>query len=808
MQQRTSGLLFLWYHRKIFPVVMKILKRTFSLLSVFFLLGAAVFLFFFAVSVKGLPNPESFDARQITQSTKIYDRSEKILLYEIYGEEKRTVIPYSVIPDYAKKAAIAIEDENFYSHAAFDWRSLVRALVANLQHGRIVQGGSTITQQLAKNVFLSSEKTLTRKVRELVLSFQLEKRYTKDKILDLYLNQIPYGANAYGIEAASQTYFNKSAKEISLAEAALLASLPKAPSYYSPYGAHTDELAQRKNLVLEKMFSLGYISEEEKTAAAKEKMILTPQTQSIKAPHFIHSVIEYLNNRYGEDYVRSAGLKVVTALDWNLQQTAEKVVTEGVQRNTELYQGKNAALVAQDARTGQILALVGSKDYFDADNDGNFNVATQGLRQPGSSIKPFAYITAFKKGFTPETILFDLETEFDTTGIEDKSYKPANFDEQFRGPVTFRQALAQSINVPSVKVLYLAGIGPTLKTAQDFGITTLTEKSRYGLSLALGGGEVKLYDLVGAYSVFSQEGIKHNQALVLKITDSNNKVLEEYQDKSDRVIDAQYPRLINDILSDIDARRALFQNSLGLTTYPGYEVALKTGTTNDYRDAWAMGYTPSLVVGVWAGNNDNQPMQKKGGSILAAVPIWHDFMVEALKTQPAEIFSRPESIYVNKPILNGQYVINNQVHDILYYISKNDPQGPAPTDPSADSQFENWEKVVLEWAQQNPDKIQFAQSQINNAADTINIDLANPRNGDFVASPMTVDAKIKSPTDISKIEIYVNEKLVQQNSGNFGKDYVYQTQISPDLELQNLFKFKVYNTNNQTSEKEVIVFKR
>ena len=787
---------------------MRIFKRTFSLLSVSFLLVAAVFLFFFVTLVKGLPNPESFDTRQITQSTKIYDRAEKTLLYEVYGEEKRTIIPYSEIPDYAKNAAIAIEDENFYNHTAFDWRSMTRALLANLKHGRIVQGGSTITQQLAKNVFLSSEKTLTRKVKELVLSFQLEKRYTKDKILDLYLNQIPYGTNAYGIEAASQTYFDKPAKEISLAEAALLASLPKAPSYYSPYGAHTDELLQRKGLVLEKMLSLGYISEEEKTAAAKEKIEFAPQAQGIKAPHFVHSVIEYLNNRYGEDYVRSAGLKVVTTVDWDLQQIAEKAITEGAQRNTELYQGKNAALVAQDSKTGQILALVGSKDYFDTENEGNFNVATQGLRQPGSSIKPFAYITAFKKGFTPETILFDLETEFDTTGIEDKSYKPANFDEQFRGPITMRQALAQSINVPSVKTLYLAGIGPTLKTAQDFGITTLTEKSRYGLSLALGGGEVKLFDLVGAYSVFSQEGIKHNQVLVLKITDSNNKTLEEYQDKYNRVIDAQYPRLINDILSDIDARRPLFQNSLGLTIYSGYEVALKTGTTNDYRDAWAMGYTPSLVVGVWAGNNDNQPMQKKGGSILAAVPIWHDFMVEALKTQPSETFARPDQIYADKPILNGQYVINNQIHDTLYYINKNNPLGPAPTDPSADSQFENWEKVVLEWVQQNPSVIQLAQSQANLATNAIVIDLNSPHNGDFVSSPMTVDAKIKSPTDISKIEIYFNNQLVLQNTGNFGKDYAYQYQISPDLELQNLFKFKVYNISNQTLEKEVIVFKR
>lgn len=777
------------------------LKQSFLLTIYFGLLGAAFLSAYLVILAKTLPDPETFDARQIAESTKIYDRSGEVLLYEVFGEEKRTVIPFSDIPDFVKQATLALEDADFYNHPAINWRGIARAFLANLKRGQVVQGGSTITQQLAKNVFLSSERTLNRKFKELILAFQLEKKYSKEKILDLYLNQIPYGSNAYGIEAAAQTFFNKSAKDLTLAESAALASLPKAPSYYSPYGDKIDDLIRRKNTALEKMVVLKYITEEQKNDARKEEIKFILQAQNIKAPHFVLTVQNYLKNRYGEDYVRTAGLKVITTLNWDLQQLAERVVGEGAKRNTELYEGKNAALVAQDATTGQILALVGSKDYFDIENDGNFNVATQGLRQPGSAIKPFAYITAFKKGYTPNTIVFDLETDFDTT--KEKPYVPQNFDEIFRGPINLRNALAQSINVPSVKVLYLAGVGSTLKTAQDFGITTLTERSRYGLSLALGGGEVKLIDLVGAYSVFAQDGIKHNQSLVLEVKDSKDNVLEKYEDKKIQVIDSQYTRLINDILSDQEARRPLFHGSFDLTVFPGHEVALKTGTTNDYRDAWSMGYTPSLVVGVWAGNNDNAPMQRKGGSILAAVPIWNQFMSEALKNQSLETFINPDSVLTDKPILNGQYVISNQVHDTLYYINKDNPQGPAPINPSSDSQFENWEKSVIDWAQKNSGQIQ--QSILT--ANLFNLELISPQNGAFITNPISINANIRSGADVNKIEIYFNNKLIENKTGNFGKEFNYKQQINPILETQNSFKIKIYNSDNQTQEKDILIFK-
>jgi len=662
-----------------------------------------------------LPNPEEFIDGQITQSTKIYDRAGEVLLYEIHGDQKRTVIPFSDIPQYSREATLAIEDQNFYHHAAMDWKGTLRALITNLTTGEMSQGGSTITQQLARNTFLTAEKTIQRKIKELILANWIEEKYTKDKILELYLNQIPYGTNAYGIESASQTYFNKSAKDLSLAESATLAAMIQAPSYYSPWGTHMEELINRKNYVLEQMNKLGFIDKQEEESAQKIKLVFASQNIGIiKAPHFVMMVEDYLIQKYGEDIVEKGGLRVITTLDWKLQQIAETAVENGANRNTELYQGKNAALVAQDPKTGQILALVGSKDYFDKSVDGNFNVAVRGLRQPGSSFKPFAYVTAFEKGYSPNTVIFDLPTEFssytDVCRLVNINYNdenplcfhPQNFDGDFRGPINLRNSLAQSINVASVKVLYLAGLNDTIKTAQNFGLTTINDPGRYGLSLVLGGGEVKLIDMVEAYSVFSQEGIKHNQAIILEVDSAKGDILEKYLDQATRVIDQQYPKLVNNILSDIDARAGLFQSSLNLTVFPGRDVALKTGTTNDYKDAWTLGYTPSLTIGVWAGNSDNIPMQKHAGSILAAVPMWSEFMNAALQNYPMEFFNKPDGVQENKPMMNGEYIINGQVHEILYYVDKTNPMGPQPLNPEYDSQFWNWELPLKNWRKNLP----------------------------------------------------------------------------------------------------------
>ena len=734
-------------------------RRVFRKLFVLFIwlcvLGFIGMVGIFAYFAKDLPNPEQITERRMVESTKIYDRTGKILLYDVHGEEKRTVIPFEEIPQQVKDATLVIEDDNFYHHFGLDWKGILRAAWANFRGQKIAQGGSTITQQFIKNAILTPERTFTRKIKEAILAIEMEIKYSKDEIFDFYLNQVPYGSNAYGIEAAAQTFFNKNAKDLTLAENALLAALPKAPSYYSPYGSHFDELKARQEYILERMNKFGYITEQELIQAKEEELEPTPVADRFKAPHFVMYVQEYLGEKYGKEYMEQAGLKVYTTLDWDLQQTAEETITEGVKRNIKNFNAHNAALVSIDPKTGQILAMVGSKDYWAEPSPGGcipggsipgktclfepyVNVTIRN-RQPGSSFKPFAYATAFQKGFTPDAMIFDLQTEFAVEGAE--SYKPRNYDGRFRGPVNFRQALAQSLNIPSVKVLYLAGVSETINLAQDMGIETLKDRSRFGLSLVLGGGEVKLLEISAAFSVFAAEGAKHPLVSILRIEDNNGKVLEEYKYKSKRVLDPQITKLVSDLLSDEATRAPMFgsKSKLYLGERP---VAAKTGTTQEYRDGWTIGYTPSLVTGVWAGNNDNTSM-REGAGIYVAAPIWNEFMRRAYNKKqgtrnkeqeeelenyfdlPEEIeeFTSPEPIETNKDILNGKYIketkvyINKetgklatnstppdlleektyyQVHSILYYLNKNKPQGDG--NGKNDSQFSNWESSVQKWA--------------------------------------------------------------------------------------------------------------
>jgi 1A family penicillin-binding protein len=674
--------------------------------------AAIVFFLIVLYFVKTLPSIEELASQQVTQSTKIYDRTGTVLLYEITNGGKRTVVPFNQMPQTLKDATIAIEDQDFYNEPAFNLKGIARAIFADITSGGIVQGGSTITQQLARTAFLTLNQTFTRKLKELILAIKLNQYYSKDQILGLYLNEVSYGPTVSGVESASEAYFGKAVENIDLAQSAVLAALPQAPTYYSPWGSHVDDLLDRQHTVLQKMYESKKITEAQLDAALAEKITFQPESLTgINAPHFVIAVQDYLVQKYGEDMVDNGGLKVITTLDWTLQSEAESAVSTGAAQNEKLYNGKNAALVAEDPTTGQILALVGSRNYFDMSNDGNFDVATQGLRQPGSSLKPFIYMMAFQKGYAPQTTLFDVPTEFSTdpscpsipnlNNTNKACFHPQNFEGTFIGPVSMRDALAQSINVPAVKTLYLVGLNAAIATMNNFGLTTLTNPSAYGLSLVLGGGAVRLIDLTKAYSALAADGIKHDQAMILSVQDANGNVLESYTDHSAQVADPQSVRLVNDVLSDATARSGLFQSSLSLTVFPGYDVALKTGTSNDYRDAWAMGYTPSLVVGVWAGNNDNSPMQRSGSSILAAVPIWSSFMGQALQKEPIETFPAPDPVSPSKPILAGNYSYNNQVHSILYYVDKSDPTGPVPTDPSADPQFKNWEASVELWGRNN-----------------------------------------------------------------------------------------------------------
>ncbi len=651
--------------------------------------------------IKDLPHPEKLNTFQPAQSTKVYDRTGTVLLYEIHGDQSRTVVDINKLPPYIKQATIAAEDQTFYEHSALDWRGVIRSLFVDITTGDFSQGGSTITQQLVKNVFLTNEKTIQRKIKEAILSYWLEQQYTKDEILSFYLNQIPYGSNSYGIESASMRYFGIPASSLSITQAATLAAIPKSPTYYSPWGTHAAELKQRADYIIGEMHTLHYITDQQFTEAQKEKLTFLPQNIGvIKAPHFSLMVKDQLSQLYGDEVVEKGGLKVLTTLDWKLQQIAEQAVQDGVKRNTELYAGTNGSFVAQDPKTGQVLALVGSANYFDKTIDGNFNVAAQGLRQPGSTFKPFVYLSAFEKGYTPDTIVFDVPTNFNTNGDPHYDYTPENYDGTFRGPISLKEALAQSINVPAVKTLYLVGLPTALQTAHTLGISTLQDPSRYGLSLVLGGGEVKLIDMVEAYSVFAQDGIKHAQSLILSVQNTKGESLYTYKDSAEQVVDPLYPRMINAILSSASLRSGLFSASLPLTVFDPYTVALKTGTTNDYRDAWTVGYTPSLVAGVWVGNSNNKPMQQKGGSILAALPIWSAFMKQALPEYQPESFPTYTPTPSDVPMVNGTYDASKQVHNILYYINKDKPSELLHT-PSQDPQFYNWEQPVLQWAQQN-----------------------------------------------------------------------------------------------------------
>ena len=607
--------------------------------------GLAVFIYY----AKDLPRPEKFTERAFIESTKIYDRTGETILYELYGEEKREIVSLDKVSDYAKQAVIATEDANFYSHHGVDIWGILRAVKINLGIGKPTYGGSTISQQLIRSTFLTLEKSIERKVKELILTLELERRYPKDQILGWYLNQVPMGINLYGIEAASKTYFNKPSSDLTIAEAATLAASIKAPSYYSPFGKHLEDLLGRKDYVINRMRAEGFITQEEAEQAKQQELEFAKVAQTIKAPHFVLDVQEYLFDTYGKNFCQEEGYKVYTTLDWELQQAAEKAVEENIERINN-YKAHNASLVAIDPKTGQILAMIGSADWFgdpypencisgkNCQFDPKLNVASYRIgRQPGSAFKPFVYVTAFQNGYYAEDTVIDELTNFGVWGGSE--YIPQNYDGLFRGEVTLRQALAQSLNVPSVKVLLdRAGLQESINTARRCGITTLKESpSFYGPAIVLGGGEVRLLDMVSAYGIFATEGIRYPSISILKIEDSEGNIIEQRKKTPRRILQEEPVKILNSILSDNDARAPMFGYNSQLY-FPDYQVAAKTGTTNNYRDAWTIGYTPNIVAGVWVGNNDNTEMKAKP-SVTIAGPIWRSFMEQALPKFPKQDFS-------------------------------------------------------------------------------------------------------------------------------------------------------------------------
>lgn len=695
-------------------------------LKAFYIMAGVVLLGFggtlLAIAVAPLPDLDTLSTRKISESTRIYDREGNTILHDLNPDVTRDLVELDEISPNIIEATLAIEDSSFYSHAGISIPAIVRAVIADIAiwtglSDGYTQGGSTITQQVIKNTLLTNERNIIRKVHEWVLALKLERQYSKDQILELYFNNTPYGGTLYGVEAASYAFFGKSAKDASLAEAAYLAALPQAPTYFSPYGNNREALEKRKNFVLERMETLGMITEEEYNDATAEEVVFSPQkNNSIIAPHFVFYVEQYLEEKYGPTAV-TQGLEVITTLNVDLQRVAEATVNKYALQNDANFNAENAALVAMDPKTGQILSMVGSRDYFDPAIDGNYNIALA-KRQPGSSFKPFVYATALGKGYTPDTIIFDLPTQFSTAcepsdifNREYPCYAPGNYDDKFRGPMTFTTALAQSINIPAVKVMYLAGIDNVIDLATRMGITTLGEAKQYGLSLALGAAEVRLLDMVSAYSVFADNGIKNPPTGILMVKDAEGNILEEYTAEPEQVLDAGVAHDVSYMLSSNEARFPEYPPNNPFY-FPGYDVAAKTGTTNDYRDAWTIGYTPSIVVGVWAGNNDNSPMVKEIAGYIVA-PMWHEFMEHALTEFPQEFFSERRAIPEEAPAaLRGSYADNSGIHDILHWVQKDNPLIGGGS--KNDVQYKHWEyALTATFGEQNTDKKKADEDEEN-----------------------------------------------------------------------------------------------
>ena len=798
--------------------MIKLFKLIFLIL-ILSVLGIASAFFYIA---KDLPNPKNVLKEEFSESTKIYDRTGEILLYEISGQEKRTWIDMETLPAYIKQATITAEDQNFYHHFGIDFGAIIRSTIKNISTLSFSQGGSTITQQFIKNSLLTPEKSIKRKIKEVVLAVELEFKYSKDEILEFYLNKIAYGSNIYGIEAASQVFFGKKAKDLTLAETTIIAALTQKPSYFSPYGKNLEELKNRQMLIINSMVSLGYIDQSQANEALKQELNFISFSNIIKAPHFSLEIKKYLDNTYGQKLTESNGLSVITTLDYKLQKQAEKIVAEQVIINAEKYDSNNAALVAIDPNNGEILSMVGSSDYFNNNIDGNVNVALR-LRQPGSSFKPFVYAYLFEEGFTPETLVFDLETEFTTR--DGKPYIPQNYTKSFNGPITLKNALAQSINVAAVKVLYLAGINNIIDIASRVGIKTI-DPDRVDLALTLGGAEVRLLDITSAYGIFANNGVYFKPKYILEIKDKNGNILEKYFPESNYVIKPNTANIITDILSDNIARSPIFGFASNLNV-PGFDSAVKTGTTSNYRDGWTIGYTPNIIIGVWAGNNNNSETLDGEGAYIAA-PIWNKFITFVLNNFNDKYggnFTKPDKIepFINKSMINGQLALENKIkidsitkklatnltppglieekiykefHSLLYYINP------------LDNNIEKWEKPIQEWARKQTDneKIDLTlYDDIHTIENKPKINIISPEFNQSVSKNINININVETRFKFKQADLFINNQFIQ----TFNTNIISAVLDTTLLDLgQNTMGIRVFDEYLNSNMKEVSFIKR
>ncbi len=866
-----------------------------------FLIGLIAGFIFLVILFKDLPNINDFGKLNFAQSTLILDRQGNEL-YVIHGEENRKIIPLQEIPDSLVKATLAIEDSQFFEHKGFDLKGILRSVWINLTDENSKVGGSTITQQFIKNTFLTREKTYIRKLKEVILAVQLENKFSKEEIMAMYLNSIPYGSNAYGVESAAETYFAKTANELTLAESLILAALPQAPSHYSPYGQHryseidaidfelhknldikseTDLLEKlpgsvtrgligkvgylnedtpiyirgRADFVLLRMQELGYISDEEKEEAWEEMQTLKFQSArtNIKSPHFVMYVKEELEKKYGKEVIEKGGLRVFTTLNPHLQELAEKHVTEQGKINETRCSAGNASLVSIEPETGQILAMVGSRDYWDIENDGNVNVSLM-KRLPGSSFKPFAYAASFLKGYAPASVLFDVATDFGN------DYKPKNFDGRYSGPVTLRQALGNSLNIPAVKIGVLAGVENVYELAQSMGLKFEREASWYGGALPLGVAEVRQLDLVSAYSVFANNGKKVPITPFLRVEDADGNILEEWKTpESEQVLDPQVNYLIADVLSDASARGPGWNSYLQLK---GRKNGVKTGTSNKKIDnitypfdAWTVGFVPQLATGVWAGNNDGSVLNLKASGWTCAAPIWKGYMEDALEGVPAKEFEKPEGVkWIKVSKLSGllptqwtpeglikneifaQTNIPNKYDNTLKVIEVDSISGKLPTEYTPKASIEaravinfhsqlpgvaKWENPVQNWersyaqtyleklgiknilvkAPEEYDDVHTAETSLKKPE----VQIVAPVAFGSVSPPSVgVTLDVESEIGIQKIEFYWNDELKDTVTKAPWKGNIRvgtKTEIGSMHELKVKVYDRVYNTT--TSQIEV-----
>lgn len=781
----------------------RIIYNAFLYIFSFILLCLGVFLIWF--TTLSTPSLDSFDDKLLGQSAKIYDRTGTVLLYDLSQKVRRSVIPLENVSPWIVKATISIEDKEFYTHKGIKITSLIRATLKNITSGGYTQGGSTITQQVVKNSFLTTDKKIIRKIKEIFLALKLEKNMSKDEIMTLYLNNSPYGGNIYGIEEASQVFFGKNAKNVTLSEAAILASLPKAPSTYNPYFGKKDLLLARKNLVLDEMYKGNLITKEERDSAQAETIIFQPKNLgSIKAAHFVMYLKEQLESKFGAKKLSEGGFTVVSTIDYEIQKLGENIVAEYVAKNGKRFTAENASMVVTDPKTGQILAMIGSRDYFDEEIDGNYNIATA-KRQPGSSFKPFVYATAFNKGFLPQTVLFDTPTEFSSDCTPSGTpkvtgavcYNPQNYEGGFKGPMSIRMALGASRNIPAVKAIYLVGVQNVINTAKSMGVSGLDSAEKYGLSLALGSADVSLLDMTSAYGVFANDGVRNNITGILKIQDTKGNIIEEFATSSRRVLPEQTARMMNDVLSDVTARNSIFVKAY----FKNDVVALKTGTTNNSRDAWMLGYTPTFAVGAWMGNNDNKPMSQLA-SALTVGPMWKSFTDELLKKFPKEDFIKPDDISTSvKPFMRGVYqTADGSTHSELYFINKKDPTGPAPTNPSSDPLYSNWEASIY-----SPGLLEETNPS-SNTPQTGNISLSIEGGRFGLTRDSVIQTSVQGyDNNTQKVEYYVNGSKVGETSSSPYR-YVLALSELDNINPENEIKIIEYRKDGSSSRTSNITF--